>query len=102
MNVCAKTKDTICGHLNSGNEVNAKIYTETLINDEGRIPCYDIAGTMCDQVKGRIEYIAKFGAPQDMTQTFATLIHIAPKMQVEELMEVRKQLTGLLGKEFVA
>jgi hypothetical protein len=37
-----------------------------------------------------------------MTQTFATLIHIAPKMQVEELMEVRKQLTSLLGKEFAA
>ena len=37
-----------------------------------------------------------------MTQTFATLIHIAPKMQVEELMEVRKQLTALLGKEFAA
>lgn len=37
-----------------------------------------------------------------MTQTFATLIHIAPKLQVEELMEVRKNLIGLLGKEFVA
>ena len=63
LNSVAKTKDVICGHLNSGNEVNAKIYTETLINDEGRVPCYDIASTMCDQVKGRIEYIAKFGAP---------------------------------------
>ena len=35
-----------------------------------------------------------------MTQTFATLIHVAPKLQVEELMEVRKQLSALLGKEF--
>ena len=35
-----------------------------------------------------------------MTQTFATLIHMAPKMGVEELMVVRKQLTALLGKEF--
>lgn len=80
LNSIAKQKDTICGHLNSGNEVNAKIYCETLINDEGRVPCYDIASTMCDQVKGRTEYIKKFGAPQDMTQTFATLIHVAPKL----------------------
>jgi hypothetical protein len=45
---------------------------------------------MCDQVKGRLDYIEKFGAPPDMTQTFATLIHMAPKLGVEELMEVRK------------
>jgi len=64
------------------------------------VPCYDIASTMCDQVGGRADYIEKFGAPPDMTQTFATLIHIAPKMGIDELMEVRKQLTALLGKEF--
>ena len=55
---------------------------------------------MCDQIKGRLDYIEKFGAPPDMTQTFATLIHMAPKLGVDELMEVRKQLTNLLGKEF--
>lgn len=36
-----------------------------------------------------------------MTQTFATLIHSAPKLGVEELMHVRKQLEVILGKEFV-
>mgnify|MGYP006104526791 CR=1 FL=1 len=35
-----------------------------------------------------------------MTQTFATLIHLAPKLEVEELTKVRKQLVALLGKEF--
>lgn len=35
-----------------------------------------------------------------MTQTFATVIHVAPKLGVEELMMVRKQLVALLGKEF--
>lgn len=97
----ARDKDEVCKHLNAQNEVNAKIYCETLINEEAKIPCYDIAGTMCDQLKGRAEYLSKFGAPKDMNSCFATLIHIAPKMEVEELMEVRKQLTKLLGKEFV-
>jgi hypothetical protein len=56
---------------------------------------------MCDQIKGRLEYMSKFGAPQDMTQTFATVIHVAPKLAVEELMKVRNHLAALLGKEFV-
>jgi len=97
----SKRKDDICTHLNSGNEINAKIWCETLINDENLLPCYDIASTMCDQLKGRLEYISKFGPPPDMTQTFATLIHVAPKLEVDELMNVRKQLEALLGKEFV-
>lgn len=101
LNKIAKSKDDICKHLSSNNEVNAKIWCETLINDEGQIPCYDITSTMCDQVKGRLEYISKFGAPKDMVQTFATISHVAPKFEVEELMEVRKQITNLMGKEFV-
>ena len=101
LNKIAKCKDTICNHLNAQNEMNAKIWVETLINDEGQIPCYDIACTMCDQVRGRLDYIKKFGAPKDMTQTFATIIHLSPKLEgVEELMAVRKQLINLLGQEF--
>jgi hypothetical protein len=48
LNAIAKLKDEICTHLNAQNEVNAKIWTETLINDEGLVPCYDISVTMCD------------------------------------------------------
>jgi hypothetical protein len=36
-----------------------------------------------------------------MIQTFATIIHVAAKFECEELMEVRKQLGNLMGKEFV-
>ena len=35
-----------------------------------------------------------------MTQTFATLIHMAPKLGIEELMVVRNNLTALLGNDF--
>lgn len=57
----AKTKDDICKHLESGNEVNAKIWCETLINEENMIPVYDVISTMCDQVNGRLTQIEKFG-----------------------------------------
>ena len=96
----AKIKDTVCGHLYAMNEVNAKIWCATLINEERQVPCYDIASTMCDQVKGRLREIAKFGAIKDMNQTFATIIHIAPKLNVEELMKVRKQLKRIVSEEF--
>jgi hypothetical protein len=97
----AKTKDDICKHLVAGNEINAKIWAESLISEENLIPCYDVISSMCDQVNGRLTYIEKFGAPEDMKTTFATLIHAAPKMDCEELMMVRKTLCGLLDEAFV-
>jgi hypothetical protein len=36
-----------------------------------------------------------------MNATFATVIHAAPKLEVDELLEVRKQLECLLEPEFV-
>lgn len=57
----AKHKDNICKHLESGNEVNAKIWCETMINEENLIPVMDVVSTMCDQVNGRLTQIEKFG-----------------------------------------
>ena len=57
----AKTKDDIALHLEKGNEMNAKIWAETLINEEAQVPVYDVISTMCDQVNGRLTQIEKFG-----------------------------------------
>ena len=86
----AKKKDDICKHLEAGQEVNAMIWAETLIHEEGMIPVVDVISTMCDQVNGRLSQIAKFGPPKDMNQTFATIIYAAPRLDVDELMSVRK------------
>lgn len=96
----AKMKDDIIKHLVAGNEINAKIWAETLITEEGLLPCYDVTSSYCDQLNGRLAYIEKFGAPDDMKMCFATLIHVAPKMDCEELMQVRKVCVGLLDAEF--
>ena len=72
-----------------------------MINEENLIPCYDIISIMCDQLNGRLKQINKFGPSKDMSGTFHTIIYAAPRMEVDELMFVRKQLGGLLGKEFV-
>ena len=72
-----------------------------MINDEGFVPCYDVLHTMCDQVAGRLTYISKYGAPKDMNETFATIIHAAPKMDVKELEGVKRELALLLDEHFV-
>ena len=36
-----------------------------------------------------------------MNTSFATIIHSAPKLDVEELMKVRKMLGAILSPEFV-
>lgn len=57
----AKTKDDIAMHLEKGNEMNARIWAETLINEENMIPVIDVVATMCDQINGRLTQIEKFG-----------------------------------------
>jgi hypothetical protein len=56
---------------------------------------------MCDQLLGRLKTIDKFGPPKDMDQTFRTLIYASVRLEVDELMEVRRQLGKLLGKQFL-
>mmetsp|Transcript_3705 Transcript_3705/g.6318 ORF Transcript_3705/g.6318 Transcript_3705/m.6318 type:complete len:128 (+) Transcript_3705:36-419(+) len=90
LNHIAKVKDDICTHLKAGSEVNALIWCETLINDERFAVCFDVVATLCDQMKGRLEYLEKKGVPLDMQTTLGTLSHVAPKMDIEELMGVRK------------
>ena len=63
----AKKKDDICKHLESGQEMNAKIWAETIIHEEGMVPVLDVISTMCDQVNGRLTQIEKFGPPKDMS-----------------------------------
>lgn len=54
------------------------------------IPCFDIISILCDQLLGRIKTIDKFGPPKDMDQNFRTLVYAAPRIDVNELQEVRR------------
>lgn len=65
------------------------------------IPCFDIVSILCDQLLGRLKTIDKFGPPKDMDQSFRTLVYAAPRMEIDELNEVRRQLGKILGKDFI-
>jgi hypothetical protein len=45
---------------------------------------------MCDQLNGRLKTIEKFGPPKDMDQTFRTIIYASIRLEVDELVEVRR------------
>lgn len=81
--------------------ISQHLQAETLINDEGMVPCYDIISILCDQLNGRLKTIQKFGPPKDMDQNFRTLIYAAPRLDIDELQKVRSTLGAILGKEFV-
>ena len=97
----ARAKDQICKHLEAGQEVNAMIWAENLIQDEGMIPVYDVLSSYCDQLMGRCTYMEKFGVPKDMNQCFATVLYSSPRLECKELEVVRKQFTLLLDKQFI-
>ena len=61
-----------------------------MINDENLIPCFDIVSILCDQLNGRLKTIEKFGPSKDMDSTFRTLVYAATRMEVDELIEVRR------------
>ena len=75
--------------MQSGNEVNALIWAETLINEEGLIPCYDVVSIMCDQVNGRCKSIQRFGLQTDMLPTIYTLIYASERLEIDELLWLR-------------
>ncbi len=52
-------------------------------------------------MNGRLKTIKKFGPPKDMDQTFRTIIYAAPRMEIDELMLVRKDFQKLMGKEYI-
>ena len=65
------------------------------------MPCFDIVSILCDQLNGRLKTIDKFGPPKDMDQNFRTLVYAAPRMEIDEMLNVRRELGKLLGKEFI-
>ena len=72
-----------------------------MINDEGMVPCFDIVSILCDQLNGRLKTIEKFGPPKDMDQNFRTLAYASTRMEIDEMMNVRKEIGKMLGKDFL-
>ena len=84
------TKSKICELLSKGKEIEASIHCSSLINDQRHLTCMELAPTLILNIQSRIDYISKHGVPKDMHVTVASLMLVAERLGIDELMEVRK------------
>lgn len=82
-------------------EEKARIKAEALIRDDHVIEAYDILSLNCELLSERIKLI-QFSkeCPPDLISCISTLMYAAPRVDIPELLIVRKQFTAKYGKKF--
>lgn len=82
-------------------EEKARIKAEALIRDDYVIEAYDILSLNCELLSERIKLI-QFSkeCPPDLISCISTLMYAAPRVDIPELLVVRKQFTAKYGKKF--
>jgi len=82
-------------------EEKARIKAEALIRDDYVIEAYDILSLNCELLSERIKLI-QFSkeCPPDLVSCISTLMYAAPRVDIPELLVIRKQFTSKYGKKF--
>jgi len=82
-------------------EEKAKIRAEALIRDDNLIEAYEILQLECELLHERIKLLeySKL-CPPDLVSVVSTLIWAAHRVDIPELMLVRKQFRAKYGKQF--
>jgi hypothetical protein len=84
-------------------EEKARIRAEALIRDDGTVEAYEILQLSCELICERIKLItASKQCPEDLKGTISTLIWASTRVDIKELIEVRKQFRAKYGKKFDA
>jgi Regulator of Vps4 activity in the MVB pathway len=82
-------------------EEKARIKAEALIRDDYLIEAYDILSLTCELLSERLKLISfSKECPPDLVSSVSTLIYAAPRVDIPELQEVRKQFRAKYGKKF--
>jgi len=82
-------------------EEKARIRAEALIIDDGTIEVYEILQLSCELLSERIKLIAsEKKCPDDLKGTIATLIWASNRVDIPELIDIRKQFKAKYGKKF--
>jgi len=82
-------------------EEKARIKAEALIRDDYVIEAYDILSLNCELLSERIKLL-EFSkeCPPDLISCISTLMYAAPRVDIPELLVIRKQFTAKYGKKF--
>eukprot|EP00818_Percolomonas_sp_WS_P006398 CAMPEP_0117451008 /NCGR_PEP_ID=MMETSP0759-20121206/8776_1 /TAXON_ID=63605 /ORGANISM="Percolomonas cosmopolitus, Strain WS" /LENGTH=399 /DNA_ID=CAMNT_0005243575 /DNA_START=99 /DNA_END=1298 /DNA_ORIENTATION=+ len=95
-------KRQVANLLQSEKDESARIKVENIIRDDYVLEALDILQLFCDLVLTRVALIAESkDCPHDMKESISTLIYAAPRVQIDELMEIREQFKAKFGKDFV-
>lgn len=83
-------------------EEKARIRAEALIRDDNLIEAYEILQLECELLAERIKLIeySKI-CPPDLESCISTLIYAAPRVDIPELSQIRRQFQAKYGKKFV-
>jgi vacuolar protein sorting-associated protein IST1 len=82
-------------------EEKARIKAEALIRDDNLIEAFDILSLTCELLSERLKLITfSKECPPDLVSSVATLIYAAPRVDIPELQEIRKQFRAKYGKKF--
>jgi vacuolar protein sorting-associated protein IST1 len=82
-------------------EEKARIKAESLIRDDYMIEAFDILSLNCELLSERIKLIAfSKECPPDLVSCVSTLIYAAPRVDIPELVFIRKQFRAKFGKKF--
>lgn len=88
--------------LKEGKDESARIKAENIVRDDYLLDALDILHLFCDLLLTRINLIEELKeCPHDMKEAISTLVYSAPRVDVEELMEIREQFQIKFGKEFI-
>lgn len=83
-------------------EEKAKIRAEALITDDNTIEAHEILQLTCELLSERIKLIASENeCPPDLVSSISTLIWAANRVDIPELLEVKKQFHKKYGSTFI-
>ena len=87
--------------LAENKEEKARIRAEALIRDDGTIEAYEILQLTCELLFERIKLITTSKTvPADLRRSISTLIWASNRVDIKELVEIRKQIKAKFGKQF--
>lgn len=87
--------------LAENKEEKARIRAEALIRDDGTIEAYEILQLTCELLFERIKLITTSKTvPEDLKRSISTLIWASNRVDIKELVEIRKQIKSKFGKQF--
>jgi hypothetical protein len=84
--------------VKNGDMTSAFIHIDSYINEESKLPVYDILSTMCEQLKGRVTEIETDGITEDLIPNANAIIFVSNKLEVKELPKLAKMLETVMSK----